>query len=116
MPPTPFFQYTVDEDFDWDDADYEFDVFDSVLDECMSIGLPVKMLRWHYRSKHDSLIDFSNQRFYDGRLLLFPAARHWDKALETGRQIMRNFPNSKMAEEIRERWDILKQRVEQQST
>ena len=74
LPPTPFFQYTVDEDFDWD-TEYEFDVFDSVLDECMSIGLPVKMLRWHYRSRHDSLISFSNDRFYDGQLVLFPSSR-----------------------------------------
>ena len=74
LPPTPFFQYTVDEDFDWDEEAYEFDLFDSVLDECMSIGLPVNMLRWHYRSKHDSLISFSNDRFYDGRLVLFPAS------------------------------------------
>jgi len=75
LPPTPFFQYTLDEDFDWDEDSYEFDVFDSVLDECMSIGLPVKMLRWHYRSKHDSLISFSNDRFYNGNLVLFPASR-----------------------------------------
>ena len=75
LPPTPFFQYTIDEGFDWDEDAYEFDVFDSVLDECMSIGLPVQMLRWHYRSKHDSLISFSNDRFYDGRLVLFPASR-----------------------------------------
>ncbi len=75
LPPTPFFQYSMDEDFDWDAANYEFDVFDSVLDECMSIGLPVKMLRWHYRSRHDSLISFSNDRYYDGRLVLFPASR-----------------------------------------
>ncbi len=81
LPPTPFFQYTVDEDFDWDESDYEFDVFDSVLDECMSIGLPVKMLRWHYRSKHDSLISFSNDRFYNGRLVLFPASRMGSKDL-----------------------------------
>jgi hypothetical protein len=75
LPPTPFFQHTLDEDFDWDEDAYEFDVFDSVLDECMSIGLPVKMLRWHYRSKHDSLISFSNDRFYNGNLVLFPASR-----------------------------------------
>jgi hypothetical protein len=75
LPPTPFFQHTLDEDFDWDEEAYEFDVFDSVLDECMSIGLPVQMLRWHYRSKHDSLISFSNDRFYNGNLVLFPASR-----------------------------------------
>jgi hypothetical protein len=75
LPPTPFFQHTLDEDFDWDEDAYEFDVFDSVLDECMSIGLPVRMLRWHYRSKHDSLISFSNDRFYNGNLVLFPSSR-----------------------------------------
>lgn len=73
LPPTPFFQYSLDEDFDWDETTYyEFDVFESVLDECLSIGLPVNMLRWHYRSKHDSLISFSNERLYEGRLNLFP--------------------------------------------
>ena len=82
LPPTPFFQHTLDENFDWDEtAEYEFDVFDSVLDECMAIGLPMKMLRWHYRSKHDSLINFSNEEFYDGRLVLFPAARKQDEDL-----------------------------------
>lgn len=44
------------------------------------------------------------------------SARNWDRALETGQQIVRNFPNSRMAEEIRERWDILKQKAEQQLT
>ena len=82
LPPTLFFQHSLDEDFDWDEAaEYEFDVFDSVLDECMAIGLPVNMLRWHYRSKHDSLINFSNDSFYDKRLVLFPAARKLDEAL-----------------------------------
>ena len=40
----------------------------------------------------------------------------WDKALQTGRQITRDFPNSKMAEEIREKWDVLKQKAEQRSS
>jgi hypothetical protein len=74
LPPTPFFQYVLSDDFDWDEESYDFDLFDSVLDECMSIGLPVQMLKWHYRSKHDSLISFSNERYYDGRLVLFPAS------------------------------------------
>ncbi len=39
------------------------------------------------------------------------SGRQWDKALETGKQIIRDFPNSKMAEEIREKMDILKQRA-----
>lgn len=82
LPPTPFFQYSLDEEFDWDEgSDYGFDLFESVLDECLSIGLPVNMLRWHYRSRHDSLINFSNERFYEGRLNLFPHPGRRDPSL-----------------------------------
>jgi hypothetical protein len=42
------------------------------------------------------------------------SSKQWDKALKTGEQIMRDFPNSKMSEEIREKWDILKQKAQQQ--
>ena len=31
------------------------------------------MLRWHYRSRHESLIAFSNSEFYDNRLVVFPS-------------------------------------------
>ncbi len=41
--------------------------------------------------------------------------KQWGKALETGRSITREFPNSRMAEEIREKWDALKQRVREQT-
>jgi predicted DNA-binding WGR domain protein/uncharacterized membrane protein YciS (DUF1049 family) len=40
------------------------------------------------------------------------SGRQWDKALEAGQQIIRDFPNSRMAEEIRERLDVLRQRVQ----
>ena len=42
------------------------------------------------------------------------SSKEWDKALSTGEQIMRDFPNSRMSEEIREKWDILKQKAKQQ--
>jgi len=42
------------------------------------------------------------------------SGKQWHKAVEIGRQIIRDFPNSKMSEEIREKMDILKQKVEQQ--
>ena len=45
------------------------------------IGLPVKTLRWHYRSKDEGLIAFSNHRFYDDSLITFPAARGHDDTL-----------------------------------
>jgi len=44
------------------------------------------------------------------------SGKQWDKAVETGTQITRDFPNSKMAEEIRERLDILKQKAGQKSS
>jgi hypothetical protein len=42
------------------------------------------------------------------------SSKQWDKALKTGEQIMHDFPNSRISEEIREKWDILKQIVQQQ--
>jgi hypothetical protein len=74
LPPTPFFQYIAENDAEWEEATDEVGVYDSVLDECMGMGLPVSMLRWHYRSKHDSLIAFSNKEFYDNKLVVFPSA------------------------------------------
>ncbi|GAF72838.1 unnamed protein product, partial [marine sediment metagenome] len=42
--------------------------------------------------------------------------KRWGEAVETGEQIMHDFPNSRMAEEIREKWNILKQKLKQQTT
>jgi very-short-patch-repair endonuclease len=73
MPPTNFFRSAVDEepspDVDEESADLE-----SVLDESLAVGLPEVWLGWHYRSRHDSLIAFSNAHIYDGKLEVFPAA------------------------------------------
>ncbi len=82
LPPTSFFQKSLLEDIDWDEVnDEDVEVFDSVLDECMGVGLPVKTLRWHYRSKHEELIAFSNSHFYDGTLITFPSAIARDEGL-----------------------------------
>ncbi len=76
LPPTSFFQKSLIDDVDWDEmSDEDVEVFDSILDECLGIGLPVKTLKWHYRSKHESLIAFSNHNFYDDSLITFPAAQ-----------------------------------------
>ncbi len=82
LPPTSFFQKSLLEDIDWDEVtDEDVEVFDSVLDECAGVGLPVKTLRWHYRSKHEELIAFSNSHFYEGTLITFPSAIAKDEAL-----------------------------------
>ena len=82
LPPTSFFQKSLLDEVDWDEmTDDEVEVFDSILDECLGIGLPVKTLRWHYRSRHEDLIAFSNNYFYDGSLVTFPSAEANHRAL-----------------------------------
>ena len=44
-----------------------------LLDECIRANMPLVPLQWHYRSSHQSLIDFSNELFYFGQLESFPA-------------------------------------------
>lgn len=75
MPPTSFFEKLKDDDdVPEDEAPPEKDM-ESILDECLAAGIFSAHLNWHYRSRHDSLIAFSNARYYDGRLLAFPSAR-----------------------------------------
>ena len=71
LPPTSFFQ-RLDQGDDLDDDELPDDL-ESVLDECSAAGLPRMHLDWHYRSRHESLIAFSNHHYYDNRLLTFPA-------------------------------------------
>ena len=82
LPPTSFFQKSLIADIDWDEMNEgDVEIFDSILDECLGIGLPVKTLRWHYRSRHETLIAFSNDHFYNGALVTFPAAMAETQAL-----------------------------------
>ncbi|MDB4136698.1 DUF4011 domain-containing protein [Gammaproteobacteria bacterium] len=68
MPPSNFFQSGY-EDEDDEDAPLE----ESILQLCET-RLPRNiMLQWHYRSKHPDLIRFSNEKFYDGNLRIFPS-------------------------------------------
>jgi very-short-patch-repair endonuclease len=46
---------------------------ESILDELMTHGLRHKRLQWHYRSRHEGLITFSNRQYYDNNLLTFPS-------------------------------------------
>jgi len=71
LPPTNFFSRADPE------TDEEDDIgdFESILSLCKSINMPSKRLRWHYRSKREPLIAFSNRHFYDGDLVTFPSIR-----------------------------------------
>ena len=53
----------------------------SILDECVACNLPRIRLNWHYRSKHESLIAFSNARYYRSELVTFPSPVTKDTAV-----------------------------------
>jgi very-short-patch-repair endonuclease len=71
LPPTSFFEKLSPDDEPEED---QVDDVESILDECIAASLPHLTLDWHYRSCHENLIAFSNHRYYNDRLLLFPAA------------------------------------------
>ena len=68
MPPTSFFKkgYTDEDNLDKEDLE-------SILDDCLAISMPEMHLLWHYRSKDESLIAFSNYKYYDHKLFTFPS-------------------------------------------
>ncbi|MCM2475673.1 DUF3320 domain-containing protein [Rhizobium sp. CG5] len=75
LPPTKFFSKMTsggsDEDDDHDGA--QVSDIESILGLFSARGLPEKMLRWHYRSRHQSLIAVSNSQFYDSKLFIVPS-------------------------------------------
>lgn len=69
LPPTSFFDKAVESENEDITA---VEQSESILD----VSLPMfnaRRLRWHYRSRHESLIAFSNQEFYDNNLVIFPS-------------------------------------------
>jgi very-short-patch-repair endonuclease len=76
LPPTAFFKKLTGEE-DPEEADDSITLqakdAESVLDLCLAKGLPHRMLNWHYRSKHQSLIAVSNREFYENKLFIVPS-------------------------------------------
>ncbi|MDR1764124.1 MAG: DUF3320 domain-containing protein [Dysgonamonadaceae bacterium] len=68
MPPTSFFNVNV-----VDEDNIEMEDLESILDDCLALSMPSKFLLWHYRSRHESLIAFSNAEFYENKLFTFPS-------------------------------------------
>ena len=68
MPPTSFFSGAVNID-DPDEEDLE-----SILDQALAARLPHLRLTGHYRSRHESLIAFSNSKYYANSLVTYPAS------------------------------------------
>ena len=80
LPPTNFFGRNESDEDDIEIEDYEKDL-ESILDEAKASGLPVHSLRWHYRSRHESLIAFSNWAYYQNGLITFPSPVTEDRAV-----------------------------------
>ena len=68
MPPTTFFAINAIDEENIQEEDLE-----SILDDCLAINMPQTHLLWHYRSRHESLISFSNHQFYENKLFTFPS-------------------------------------------
>lgn len=76
LPPTNFFATSLnDDDYDIseDKEDDYLGAYESILDEAVA-ALPERGLRWHYRSKHEHLIAFSNIKIYNSSLITFPSS------------------------------------------
>lgn len=74
LPPTSFFSRVVgDDELDEEEEGAQAKDLESVLSLCAAKGLPQRMLRWHYRSRHESLIAVSNKEFYEGNLFIVPS-------------------------------------------
>ena len=79
MPPSSFFSKSIevsDEDLE---EDFTAEI-ESVLDLFSAQGANETMLKWHYRSKHESLIFTSNKEFYDSKLFVFPSSGMFNEA------------------------------------
>ena len=72
MPPSNFFNATLDIEDDDEDFD-DITGFESILDRSSTV-FDTKRLAWHYRSHYEQLIAFSNLHFYNNQLVTFPSS------------------------------------------
>ena len=107
MPPTAFFATnTVDEE------NLDMEDLESILDDCLALNIPQTHLLWHYRSRHESLIAFSNSRFYENKLYTFPSVNdrerkvrliHVDGVFERGKNRQNRAEAQAIIEELKRR-------------
>jgi very-short-patch-repair endonuclease len=76
LPPTDFFMVESGARDELLDPDGEpvIEDMESILDQMLGARMAASNLKWHYRSRHESLIAFSNIKFYDAELCTFPSA------------------------------------------
>ncbi len=71
MPPSNFFMASVDSASEGEE-EREYDL-ESILDKAIQV-FPTTSLKWHYRSRSEELITFSNHSFYHDGLITIPQA------------------------------------------
>ena len=107
MPPTTFFMTnTIDEE------NLDMEDLESILDDCLALNMPQTHLLWHYRSRHESLIAFSNNQFYENKLYTFPSVNdreskvrliHVDGCFDRGKTRQNRAEAEAIIEEIKRR-------------
>jgi len=73
MPPTNFFSSGLFSNDDESSDNFVNDDLESLLGDAIAMKLPRIRLNCHYRSNHESLIAFSNNKFYENTLMTFPS-------------------------------------------
>jgi very-short-patch-repair endonuclease len=73
LPPTKFFSKMTGSESEDDNEETQVTDIESILGLFVARGLPQRMLRWHYRSRHQSLIAVSNSQFYENKLIIVPS-------------------------------------------
>ena len=81
MPPTSFFDSLAGSDEMEEEDEVATSDIESILGLFCARGARQRMLRWHYRSRHESLITVSNHLFYDDQLVVFPSPARERKTL-----------------------------------
>ena len=79
LPPTNFFGRSDESE---DETEGMIDDMPSILDEVADAGIPTRRLDWHYRSRDEALIAFSNHFYYNGGLVTFPAPSTGSNAVQ----------------------------------
>ena len=107
MPPTSFFASSTTDEEHLEEEDME-----SILDDCLALNMPQTHLLWHYRSRHESLIAFSNIQFYENKLYTFPSVNdreshvhlvHVDGVFERGGKRINRAEAEAVVEELKRR-------------
>lgn len=106
MPPTTFFMSNAVDEENLTEEDLE-----SILDDCLALNMPQTHLLWHYRSRHESLIAFSNNQFYENKLYTFPSVNDRESKVTLIPVVEGYFDRGKTRQNLEEAKAIVKELI-----